>query len=296
MRDRYKRDRDGTLLVTSEIIFQIFCEGCIAGDIFTDEVMGQGPFGEQDDVVLAFLFDLRQVRENAEHPDGGVLDDDGLAGSAEAHLGHLFVAVGLFAADFVHGILVQHMVDDISGEVRAVDDVALYVVITLQQLHLALFDVGLEDLGDIIEIAGRTMDDIGDGAFDDFVFEHGLRVEQRDFFRAGLFAGDDGDVGEMRHFGSDCLVVEVQVALVVDVIGGDDGRRRGQAHGGNDHIDAVADALEGLGVGRVDRLEGVLAFETVVFLLLEVGSDDFMTAVDKDFQNLETEITKSTSQ
>ena len=114
--------------------------------------------------MFAGLFDGGQIGQNTEHPDRAVLDDDGLSGRPEAELRHLLVGVGLLPADLVDSVRIQHVLNDKCRKVRAVHHIGFHVVIALQELHFALIHIGLEDLGDVIKIAGRTVDHVLDPA------------------------------------------------------------------------------------------------------------------------------------
>ena len=188
------------------------------------------------------------------------------------------------------------MVVDELGEVGAIHHVGLHAVIALEELHLALVHVGLEHLGDVVEIARGPVDDVLHVALFDLVLQHELGVEHGHLLRTGQVAGDDGDIVELLDAGLLGLVVEVQIALVVDVVGREPGGCGGEAHGGDDHIRPVAEALQGLRVGGVDGPEGVLALQTVLGALLQIGGDHLAALVGQYFQNFEAQVAEGSRQ
>ena len=91
--------------------------------------------------------------------------------------------------------------------------------IALEELHFSLIHIGLEHFCYVVEIACGTIDDIFHISFFDFLFKEMFSVEHRHLFSAGLVAGNNRDVVEFLNSRPLCLIVEVEVALIVNVVG-----------------------------------------------------------------------------
>lgn len=259
-----------------EIVLYIFREAVVTDLRVSDQIMAQCPAGEEDDVMLASLFYFRKVGKEAEHPDGSPFDLQRFAGSVKAHLCHFLVGVCLFAAYVVGDICVEHVLHDKVREIRAVNDIGLDLAVALKKLHLALVYIGLKDLADIVEVPCGTVNDPVHGLLFQLLLDQILCVQHRDHFRARLIAGNNGNIIEFFHACALSFLVQIQIALLIDIVGGEPCGGSGQAHCRDDDFRSVTETFQGRGVCGVDGNEGVFALQPLDFSFFQVSGCDFV--------------------
>ena len=119
-------------------------------------------------------------------------------------------------------------------------------------------------------------------------------MEHRHLFRALFVTGDDGDVVEALHARALRLLEQIQIALVVNVIGRKAGGGAGQPHRGDDRVRAVAQAAKRRGIGRVNGHKGVFPLRPRDGGLPQVGGDDLVPLPHKAFQDLGAQVAERT--
>ena len=110
-----------------------------------------------------------------------------------------------------------------------------------QKRDFTLLDHGLEHFDDVVEVTRRTVNDICDAALLEFLLKEVFRVYHRNIgCRVCL---NNRDINEVLNSRFLCLVKQIQIALIIDVVVADSSRTFGKSYGSDNGISAVAHAL-----------------------------------------------------
>ena len=240
--------------VSSIKTLDVLFKAGVSGYVISDHILGEGEFGELDDVGLAVLLPLVDEDQEVEDLGRGVADVGLLAGCLEEHFRDLFVAPGFDTAYVVGDALVVHVCDHETGQVRGVDYICVDRLFA-QEGDFAFVDHGHEDLGNVVEVACGAEDHPVQAALLQHALEGGFCGQHGDVGMALHL--DHGDVDEGLHFGASGFLQEVQVGAVVYVLVGEGSVAAGEAHGGDDDVHAVAYALQLFGLLEVGFHGGV---------------------------------------